>query len=201
MFTGIISDIGRIKSVNLNQETMRARIICNYDMNTVAIGASIACDGVCLTVIACENDAGGNWFDVDISSETLNVTNLKTWAVEQNINCERAMKIGDEIGGHIVSGHVDGLAKITQIEKSGDNTVIRFSAPDALAKFIAPKGSVCLNGTSLTVNAVDKNAFTVNLIPHTLNVTTWKEASQGDEVNLEIDLMARYVARLREFDN
>lgn len=198
MFTGIITDIGQVQSVEMRGD-MRARINCGYDMGGVDLGASIACDGVCLTVIA----KGENWFDVDISAETISKTNIGAngWQPGRRINLERALKVGDELGGHIVSGHVDGIATIDAMHDEGDSLRITFSAPDNLARFIAPKGSVALNGTSLTVNEVEGHNFGVNLIPHTREVTNWGQVAVGDTVNLEIDTLARYVARLAEFEN
>ena len=195
MFTGIITDIGEVSRVEMRGD-MRARIACRYDMAGVDLGASIACDGVCLTVI----EKGLDWFDVDISAETISRTNIGAngWAAGKRLNLERALRVGDELGGHIVSGHVDGVAIIEEMHDDGASTRIRFRAPDALARFIAPKGSVALNGTSLTVNEVEGTAFGVNLIPHTQQVTTWGRAQVGDAVNLEIDTLARYVARLAE---
>lgn len=195
MFTGIITDIGNVSAVEMRGD-MRARISCQYDMAGVDMGASIACDGVCLTVV----DKGPDWFDVDISAETLSKTNIGAngWEKGRPINLERALKVGDELGGHIVSGHVDGVARITEAHDEGDSLRLTFEAPPELARFIAPKGSVALNGTSLTVNEVSGNAFGVNLIPHTQTVTTWGSARVGDAVNLEIDTLARYVARLAE---
>lgn len=195
MFTGIITDIGRITAVEARGD-MRARITCGYDMSGVAIGASIACDGVCLTVVA----KGDDWFDVDVSAETLSRTNIgaEGWRVDQRINLERALRVGDELGGHIVSGHVDGVARVIGAVHEGDSLRLTFEAPAALARFIAPKGSVALNGTSLTVNEVEGNRFGVNLIPHTREVTNWGEVATGQAINLEIDTLARYVARLTE---
>ena len=202
MFTGIITDVGRVAAVEMRGD-MRARIACAYDMANVDIGASIACDGVCLTVVekgASGQGASGGWFDVDISAETLSKTNIGAngWAVGREINLERALRLGDELGGHIVSGHVDGIATIEDAHDDGDSLRLTLRAPAALARFIAPKGSVALNGTSLTVNEVDGDRFGVNLIPHTRSVTTWGRAQAGDAVNLEIDTLARYVARLAE---
>lgn len=196
MFTGIITDIGRITALEARGD-LRARIATSYDTATIEIGASIACDGVCLTVVA----LGRDWFDVDISAETVSKTNLGEggWFEGKRLNLERALRLGDELGGHIVSGHVDGVAEITAMREEGDSTRLTFRAPDALARFIAPKGSVALNGTSLTVNEVDGTSFGVNLIPHTQEVTTWGDAKPGDRINLEIDTLARYVARLQEF--
>ena len=195
MFTGIITDIGKVAQVEKRGD-MRARIGCNYDMAGVDLGASIACDGVCLTVI----DKGPGWFDVDISAETISKTNIGAngWHEGRPLNLERALKVGDELGGHIVSGHVDGTAVIEEMHDEGDSTRITLRAPRELARFIAPKGSVALNGTSLTVNEVDGERFGVNVIPHTQEVTTWGAVKVGDRVNLEIDTLARYVARLAE---
>lgn len=198
MFTGIVTDIGRIARVKARGDT-RARINTAYDVNTIDIGASIACDGCCLTVVAKGQEDGQNWFDVDYSAETLSKTNLGTWTTDHRVNLERALRLGDELGGHLVSGHVDGTAPVLFIEDDGDSTRITFDAPHDLARFIAPKGSVVLNGTSLTVNEVDGTTFGVNLIPHTKEVTTWGATKVGDLVNLEIDTLARYVARLAEF--
>lgn len=194
MFTGIITDVGRIKALEQAGD-MRARITTGYDTAGIDIGASIASDGVCLTVVA----LGDDWYDVDISSETVSKTNLGDWVVGRRVNLERALKVGDELGGHIVSGHVDGVAVITAMEVEGDSTRVRFRAPSELARFIAPKGSVALNGTSLTVNEVEGDEFGVNLISHTKEVTGWGQAKVGDRVNLEIDTLARYVARLADY--
>ena len=198
MFTGIVTDIGRIIETEL-QGDLRARIATRYDVARIDIGASIACDGVCLTVVAL-GSAPEDWFDVQISAETLSKTNLGGWSLGKRVNLERALKVGDELGGHIVSGHVDGLAEVVSVRGEGGSVRVTFRAPDALARFIAPKGSVALNGTSLTVNEVSGAEFGVNLIPHTQEVTTWGEVKAGDRVNLEVDTMARYVARLREYD-
>ncbi|TCO71278.1 riboflavin synthase [Rhodovulum euryhalinum] len=198
MFTGIITDIGTVRALEKRGD-LAARIGCGYAPETIEIGASIACDGVCLTVTDRGRDAQGGWFAVSISAETLSKTNLGGWAEGTRINLERALKVGDELGGHIVSGHVDGLAEIVAMADEGDSTRITFRAPDALARFIAPKGSVALNGTSLTVNEVEGAGFGVNFIPHTKEATTWGLAQVGDRVNLEIDTLARYVARLNEF--
>ncbi|MGH1367218.1 MAG: riboflavin synthase [Maritimibacter sp.] len=194
MFTGIITDIGRVALIETRGD-MRARIETSYDTTGIDMGASIASDGVCLTVV----DMGDGWYDVDISAETLSKTNLGAWQVGSKVNLERALKVGDELGGHIVSGHVDGVAKVVSIEIEGDSTRIRFDVPSELARFIAPKGSVALNGTSLTVNEVEGAQFGVNLISHTKEVTTWGDVAEGDAINLEIDTLARYVARLNDF--
>ena len=200
MFTGIVTDMGEVLS--LRQEgDLRARIGTGYDVAGIDIGASIACEGVCLTVV----DLGvtpRNWFEVQISAETVSKTNIgrNGWQVGRRINLERALKVGDELGGHIVSGHVDGVAEVVAVQPEGDSLRVRFRAPEELARFVAQKGSVALNGTSLTVNEVEGCEFGINFIPHTRAVTTWGNAALGDFVNLEVDTMARYVARLREWD-
>ena len=193
MFTGIVTDVGRIRQVEQRGD-LRARIATKYDTTRVDIGASIACDGVCLTVVA----LGPDWFDVDISAETVSKTNLSAWTEGRRVNLERALKVGDELGGHIVSGHVDGLAEVVGLRDEGDSTRVTLRAPKDLARFIASKGSVALNGTSLTVNEVSGCDFGINFIPHTKEVTTWGDVALGDMVNLEIDTLARYVARLAE---
>jgi riboflavin synthase len=199
MFTGIVTDQGEVLSVE-REGDLRARIGTAYDVDRVDIGASIACDGVCLTVVA-KGLEPRPWFEVQVSAETLDKTNLGQdgWAPGKRINLERALKVGDELGGHIVSGHVDGVAIVVSVRREGDSTRVRLRAPDALARFIAPKGSVALDGISLTVNEVEGPEFGVNLIPHTKEVTTWGTLREGQPVNLEVDTMARYVARLREW--
>ncbi|NCO21570.1 MAG: riboflavin synthase [Rhodobacterales bacterium] len=199
MFTGIITDIGQVLAVE-QQGDLRARIATGYDVAGIDIGASIACDGICLTVVALGRDPQ-NWFDVQISAETVGATNIGRvgWPVGKRLNLERALRVGDELGGHIVSGHVDGVADITAMQDEGDSTRVTLRAPETLARFIAPKGSVALNGTSLTVNGVDGASFGINFIPHTKAATTWGAARVGDAVNLEIDTMARYVARLQDW--
>ncbi len=199
MFTGIVTDIGSVLALEQRGD-LRARIGTSYDVDGIDIGASVACDGVCLTVIAVGRDPQ-NWFDVEISAETVGKTNIgrNGWHEGKRINLERALKVGDELGGHIVSGHVDGMAEVVSVTDEGDSTRVRFRAPEALAKFIAPKGSVALNGTSLTVNEVEGAEFGVNLIPHTKEVTNWGDVNAGQQVNIEVDTMARYVARLAEF--
>jgi riboflavin synthase len=196
MFTGIITDIGRVRSV-VQEGDLRARIETGYDTSRIEIGASIASDGVCLTVVA----LGPDWYDVQVSAETVAKTNLGTWAPGKRVNLERSLKLGDELGGHIVSGHVDGLAEVIALKEDGASTRMQFRAPPHLAGFIAPKGSVALNGTSLTVNDVDGAEFGINLIPHTKQATTWADTRLGDMINLEIDTLARYVARLRDWEN
>lgn len=193
MFTGIVTDIGTITELD-QQGDLRARIQTGYDTAGIDIGASIASDGVCLTVIA----LGDDWYDVQISAETVSKTNLDGWKLGKRVNLERALKVGDELGGHIVTGHVDGVAEIVAMQDEGDSTRVTLRAPKDLARFIAPKGSVALNGTSLTVNDVDGCDFGINFIPHTKEVTTWGDVAVGDKVNLEIDTLARYVARLAE---
>lgn len=200
MFTGIVTDLGEVISLDL-QGDLLARIATAYDPDGIDIGASIACDGVCLTVVATGSDPRG-WFEVQISAETLSRTNIggDGWTIGRRVNLERALKVGDELGGHIVSGHVDGVAEITGMTDEGASTRVTMRAPGDLARFIAPKGSVALNGTSLTVNEVDGASFGVNIIPHTRQVTTWGHVAPGDLVNLEVDTMARYVARLRDVE-
>ena len=196
MFTGIVTDLGEILELEQKGD-LRARIKTNYDTAGITFGASIACDGICLTAV----DFGDDWFDVEISSETVSKTIVGAglWKVGHTVNLERSLKVGDELGGHIVSGHVDGIAKVTSIKDEGDSTRFVFEAPSELARYIAPKGSVALNGTSLTVNEVDSNTFGVNLVPHTKKVTSWGKTQVNDPINLEIDTLARYVARLAEY--
>jgi len=198
MFTGIVTDIGEVIDLEMRGD-IKARIKTAYDTDTIDEGASIACDGVCLTVI----EIGADWFDVEISAETVSKTNvgMNKWFSGKRLNLERALKLGDELGGHIVSGHVDGVAMVINMADEGDSTRITIKAPSDLAKFIAPKGSVTLNGTSLTVNEVSGDTFGVNLIPHTKQVTTWGDVKTGDALNLEIDTLARYVARLAEYQS
>ena len=193
MFTGIITDVGMV--TQLKQEgDLRARIQTAYDTSGIDMGASIASDGVCLTVV----DLGPDWYDVQISAETVDKTNIGGWSEGSRVNLERALRVGDELGGHIVSGHVDGVAEVVSVVDEGDSTRVQLRAPADLARFIAPKGSVALNGTSLTVNEVQGDVFGINFIPHTKAVTTWGDVAVGDLVNLEIDTLARYVARLAE---
>ena len=194
MFTGIITDIGTIRSV-AQRGDLRIEIATGYDVTSVDMGASIACDGVCLTVVEKTSDS----FSVDVSAESAGLTNIGEWKTGHPVNLERALKVGDELGGHIVSGHVDGVAEIVALRDQGDSTRVTLRAPNALAKFIAPKGSVALNGTSLTVNEVNGTHFGINFILHTKAVTTWGSSTVGDRVNLEIDTLARYVARLQDW--
>lgn len=196
MFTGIITDVGEIVAVDPRAAGVRLRIATTYDPDSIALGASIACGGPCLTVV--ERGSAGNraFFDVEASTETLARTTMNEWGQGTRLNLERALKVGDELGGHIVSGHIDGVARIVERCDEADMARFTFEAPSDLARFIAEKGSVALDGTSLTVNTVDRREFEVMIIPHTLAVTTWGERRAGDRVNLEIDMLARYVARL-----
>ncbi len=202
MFTGIITDLGSVQSI-VNKGDKRFVFNTAFDMDTVDIGASIACSGVCLTVV----EKGQGWFSADVSAETLSKTTLGIWTKGTPVNFERALKMGDELGGHLVSGHVDGVASVVSIVPDGDSKRFTFEAPEELGKFIAPKGSIVLDGVSLTVNEVNGNQFGVNIIPHTAEMTTlgqWQVGSfkVGDcQVNLEIDLLARYVGQLLERQN
>ena len=199
MFTGIVTDIGQVESIQPLDQGIRLRIGTNYDPATIDIGASIACSGVCLTVVTLPETASNQrWFEVEAWEEALQLTTVADWREGTRINLERALKVGDELGGHIVSGHVDGKALILERNEEGEAVRFLLEAPARLAKFIAPKGSVALDGTSLTVNGVEGNRFDVLLIQHSLAVTTWSERQAGDRVNLEVDTMARYAARLAE---
>ena len=193
MFTGIITDIGQVKSLEKRGDT-RIVISTSYDTTTVEIGASIACSGPCLTVV----EKGSGWFATEASAETLSRTTVGSWAEGTRVNLERALSLGDELGGHIVSGHVDGLARIVSIEPEGDSVRFLFEVPDEVKAFIAEKGSVCLDGVSLTVNAVQGAQFGVNIISHTQSETTFNDKKVDDLVNLEVDMLARYVARLTD---
>jgi riboflavin synthase len=195
MFTGIITDIGEIVA----RDDGRFSIRSSYPAASIKIGASIACDGCCLTVTTVQPQGERSVFTADASNETRSKTTLDGWQPGMRINLERALTAGDELGGHIVSGHVDGKAVIADIQDDGESRRFTFEAPEHLARYIAPKGSVALDGTSLTVNEVAGNRFGVNIIPHTLTVTTWGVKTAGQFVNLEIDVFARYVARLLEF--
>jgi riboflavin synthase len=199
MFTGIVTDVGIVAAVTPRNDVRRISIACHYEPATIELGASIACAGVCLTVVGVRaRPGGGAEFDVEAAPETLALTTAAGWKAATRLNLERALKIGDELGGHLVTGHVDGLAEIVARDDIGETTRFVLRVPGALKRFVATKGSVCLDGTSLTVNTVEDDLFSVLLIPHTLAVTTWGERQVGDPVNLEVDLMARYVARLRE---
>ncbi|TDW27915.1 riboflavin synthase alpha chain [Rhizobium azibense] len=200
MFTGIVTDIGMIESVSAMNEGVKLRVVSNYDPKTIDMGASISHSGICLTVTGLPDEGNnGRWFEVEAWEEALRLTTLASWKEGTRVNLERSLKIGDELGGHIVSGHVDGKAEILSVTTEGDATRFRLRAPEHLAKFVAPKGSIALDGTSLTVNAVEGTDFDVLLIRHTLEVTTWGEREAGDFVNFEVDTMARYAARLAEF--
>lgn len=193
MFTGIITDVGTIATLEQAGD-LRVRITTGYDTSGIDIGASIASDGVCLTVV----DLGSDWYAAEVSAETVSKTNLGQWTEGARVNLERALCVGDELGGHIVSGHVDGVADVVSATEEGDSKRFVFRAPDTLARFVASKGSVALNGTSFTVNEVEGAEFGVNIIPHTQAVTTWGHIGPGDRVNIEIDMLARYVARLAQ---
>ena len=197
MFTGIVTDIGRIERTEALPAGIRLRVATVYEPETIAIGASIACGGVCLTVTALPRSGSNeNWFEVEAWEEALRLTTASNWGEGTRVNLERSLKIGDEIGGHLVSGHVDGRATIVSVEEEGEAVRFRLRAPDDLKHFIARKGSVCLDGTSLTVNSVDDALFDVLLIRHSLAVTTWGQRQDGDAVNLEVDQIARYAERL-----
>lgn len=200
MFTGIVTDIGEIADIEPLNEGLKIKIATHYDAGSIDIGASIACSGVCLTVV--EKSSGNSnrsWFVVEAWEEALRLTNISHWKVGSHINLERSLKLGDEMGGHLVSGHVDGQAEIISVTEEGDARRFQLKVPQELAPFIARKGSVALNGTSLTVNSVKDNLFDVLIIHHTLEVTTWGKIAKGEKVNIEIDQLARYAARLSEF--
>ena len=194
MFTGIITDLGEVRSIEAGDGGTRLAIITAYDVADVDMGASVACCGACLTVV--EKDA--DWLTFDVSGETLDCTTLGDWRVGSRVNLERPLKVGDELSGHIVLGHVDGVADIAECEPVGDSRRLVFTAPPDLAHFIAAKGSVAIDGVSLTVNRVDGRDFEINIIPHTMRLTNLGDAAAGGRVNLEIDTLARYVARLNE---
>jgi riboflavin synthase len=198
MFTGIISDIGEVLAATPLAAGMRFRLDTGYDPADLAVGASIACSGPCLTIV--ERGVSGNrgFFDVEASSETLARTTLGRWTPGVRVNLERPLRAGDELGGHVVTGHIDGRAKVIKRWDEGGMARFAFEAPNNLARYIAEKGSVALDGASLTVNGVKGSRFGVMIIPHTLAVTTWGERRAGDEVNLEVDLIARYLERLRQ---
>ena len=200
MFTGLITDVGRLVSVN-KSNILSARIVCNFNYDNTLEGASICHDGVCLTIFNKKIETNGFSYEVEVSNETVSKTNIlnskKPWVIGKKINLEKSLKIGDELGGHIVTGHIDGVAKLVNCEKVDKSDKLTFECPENLIKFIAKKGSIALNGTSLTVNDVNENLFTVNIIPHTKQVTTWADSSIGDKFNVEIDLLARYLDRLQ----
>ena len=200
MFTGIVTDIGEITAITqvAQGQLHRLRIACHYDRATIADGASIACNGVCLTVVASGVENGTTWFDVDAAAETMSMTTARHWGKGTRLNLERALKIGDELGGHIVAGHADGIAGIVARDELPDMARFELATRRELARFIAPKGSITLDGVSLTINNVQDVSFSVLIIPHTLKVTTLSGWQAGSEVNIEVDLMARYAARLTE---
>jgi riboflavin synthase len=200
MFTGMITDIGKVLNAEELGDT-RFVLGTSYDVNAIDIGASISCSGVCLTVVDKGKDSKtGDWFAVDASAETISCSNLGDWQEGTRVNLEHSLRIGDELGGHIVSGHVDALAEIVGIRSDGDSLRFVFEVPDTLKRYVASKGSIALNGVSLTVNEVDDTRFGVNIIPHTQKLTTFGSAAIGDKTNMEIDILARYVARLNEID-
>lgn len=198
MFTGLVTDVGTIEHVAAGDTLKRVRIRSSYAADSIAVGASIACGGPCLTAVAIEPLQNGCFFSVDVGAETLARTSAGSWQQGTRLNLERSLRVGDELGGHIVTGHIDGLAAIIAVEPFDGMSRFVMTAPSKLLRFIAEKGSVCLDGTSLTVNEAEDDTFTVLLIPHTLTVTTWGERRAGDRLNLEVDLMARYAARLSE---
>lgn len=195
MFTGLISAVGTVAAAQGDQFTIET----SYDPATIPLGASICCDGVCLTATSVSAREGGCRFTVDVSNETRARSTLGSWQVGSQVNLERSLRAGDELGGHMVTGHVDGVAEIVSIEPDGESKRFTIEAPEHLAMYVAPKGSVALDGTSLTVNEVMGNRFGVNLIPHSLTVTTWGSKTRGSRVNLEVDVFARYIARLLEY--
>ena len=195
MFTGIITDLGQVRAIEASGDT-RFEFSTGFDMSSVEMGASICCSGACLTVVDKGPDGENGWFAADVSAETLSKTTLGDWREETPVNFERALKAGDELGGHIVSGHIDGIARVITVTSKGDSRRILFEAPGALSPLISAKGSATIDGVSLTVNEVDNNQFGINVIPHTLENTTLGSLEPGQRVNLEIDMLARYVARL-----
>lgn len=195
MFTGIITDIGKV----VDHHGGQFELACGYARDTIEIGASIACNGVCLTVTALKPHDRGTQFVVDVSNETKSRTTIESWHVGTNVNLERALQLGDELGGHMVTGHVDGTAAIVSCVQDGDSKRFELDVDEELSKFVAEKGSVALDGTSLTVNAASGCRFSVNIIPHTLTHTTWGRKTAGDQVNIEVDMFARYVSRMMEF--
>lgn len=196
MFTGIVTDIGTITAVEQRGD-LRVSIKCSYDMDSVDLGASISCAGICLTVV----DKGPDWFAVDVSAETISCTAQGQFTEGRQINLERALKVGDELGGHIVTGHIDGVGEVISVEETGDSHLVQIKAPDSLASYVAAKGSITVDGVSLTVNEVTDNGgtiFTLNIIPHTAQVTTLGELESGRAINLEIDVLARYLSRMEK---
>ena len=194
MFTGIVTDVGRLRAVRETNRDLRFEVETSFDLSTIDMGASISHAGCCLTIV----EKGDNWFAVEISGETISLTTLGTWKEGDPINLERAARVGDELGGHIVSGHVDGVGEVISVESEGGSHRVKIRVPRPLHRFIAPKGSITVDGVSLTVNEVDDDVFGVNLIPHTWDVTTLGRLQSGAKVHLEIDMLARYLARWRE---
>lgn len=200
MFTGIITNIGHVVGISKQREAL-VRISTDYDSHTIALGASIACSGACMTVIDCGKSEGKDWFAVQVSEESLSVTTLKDWRIGTPVNLERALKVGDELGGHFVTGHVDAVAKILNYERVNESMVLEVAIPEGLNRFIAPKGSITLDGVSLTVNKVFPKSFEVNIIPHTQKETTLGNRQIGDLLNLEIDPLARYLQNYQVFES
>jgi riboflavin synthase len=199
MFTGIVTNVGEVRSVNPRTNNLhRITIACDYPRAGLVDGASVACSGVCMTAVGAGEEGGRTWFAVDAADETLRVTSVGRWRHGTRVNLERPLKLGDELGGHLVAGHVDGLAQVVSRDDMTDMARFVLRAPAELARFIAPKGSVALDGVSLTVNDVASDTFSVLIIPHTLQMTTFGALRQGDDVNLEIDTMARYAARVMD---
>lgn len=194
MFTGIVTDVGRVRAVAQTNRDVRFEIETSYDVDTLDIGASVSHSGCCLTIV----EKGAGWFAVEVSNETLSLTTLSEWRIGRRVNLERAAKVGDELGGHIVSGHVDGVGEIVSVASEGGSHRVQIRAPRPLHRYIAAKGSIAMDGVSLTVNTVEDDVFGVNLIPHTWDVTTLGDLVAGAKVNLEIDMLARYLARWRE---
>ncbi|MCB1497286.1 MAG: riboflavin synthase [Bauldia sp.] len=199
MFTGIVSDIGTVIGNGQRNDVQRIAIACKFKPEDLVIGGSMACSGICLTVVSCDSgDDGDTVFEVDAAPETLEVTTASDWDIGRRVNLERPLKVGDELSGHLVSGHVDAVVSVVEREDLGETTRFWFDMPEKIGRLVAPKGSVALDGTSLTVNSVKEDRFDCLLIPHTLQVTNWNERKKGDRINLEVDLIARYVARLAE---
>lgn len=194
MFTGIVSDVGEVRRVE-NRGDLHIAIATQFDVSAIEIGASIACAGICLTVVA-KGSANDRWFEVVASQETVSTTTAGRWTAGSGVNLERPLRVGDELGGHIVTGHVDTTAVIAQMAREGESVRISCEIPLKLAKFIAPKGSIALDGVSLTVNEAERTRFSVNIIPYTLEATTFGRVQEGDRVNVEVDVLSRYVARL-----
>lgn len=194
MFTGIVSDVGEVRRIE-NRGDLHIAIGTHFDVSALEVGASIACAGICLTVVD-KGDSDDRWFEVIASGETMSRTTAGTWKVGSGVNLERPLRVGDELGGHILTGHIDATAVILETAREGESVRMMLEVPASLARFVAPKGSIALDGVSLTTNEVDGARFGVNVIPHTLAATTFRGAREGDRVNVEVDVLARYVARL-----